>query len=63
MKIELTTESPLSSYDIPIVRINGVDYGPADIVLQTEKTAAQFVIENIKKFLSQWPSGPKLDLD
>lgn len=32
MKIELTTDSPVSRYGMPAVRIDGNDYGPADEV-------------------------------
>lgn len=32
LKIELTTDSPASSYGISVARIDGVDYGPGDRV-------------------------------
>lgn len=54
---ELTTESTMSHYGIPVLRINGVDYGPRDIVAQytelledgaptKDMTAAEFVCVN-----------------
>jgi hypothetical protein len=57
MKAELTTDSTMSHYGIPVLRLNGNDYGPKDVVgeytdLLTEvtstktMTAAEYVCLN-----------------
>lgn len=70
----LTTDSPLSHYGAPVLRIEADDidgdFGPRDII--DGRPAAYAVagwaiqaertpeeIEAAKKFLSQWPEGPQ----
>ena len=67
MTLELTTESTLSHYGIPVARINGIDRGPKDICEEIvgSPTAALIVCSNLQmvdlagaeKFCSQDPSG------
>jgi hypothetical protein len=72
MTIELTTESSLSHYGIPVLCIDGVDYGPSDIVPTQSgvvMTGAEVVVELVldgtlsraegESFCAQWPDGPQ----
>ena len=72
VKIELTVNSSASSYGIPVARIDGVDYGPKDVLpshhfvanvivnwaKESERTEEE--IRGAKLFLMQWPDGPQL---
>ncbi len=69
----LTTESPQSSYGIPVLEINDQTFGPAESD-PNGNNAAQIVaswarqgnrtvrqIDAAHSFLSQWPQGPQVD--
>ena len=67
MTLELTTESTMSHYGIPVARINGIDRGPRDICAEIvgTPTAALLVccnldcvdLESAKLFCAQDPTG------
>lgn len=63
LSVELTTESPKSSYGLPVLRVNGLDYGPKDHVAGTNLTAGDVAIlskiEGTKDFLCQAPDAAR----
>jgi len=55
--ITLTTDNAASSYSVPVAVIGGQAYGPADIVMGTDKQAGELVREWAERFCGQWPEA------
>jgi hypothetical protein len=57
MELLLTTEHAASSYGVPVAVIDGQAYGPADVVPETDRTAAELVRELAQRFLDADPGN------
>ena len=70
VKATLTTDSSSSHYGIPVLRVEGEDYGPADILPSglsgaalIAQVAGEFDAETreaAQNFCAQWPEGPQI---
>ena len=61
-EVELTTDSPKSSYGLPVLRVDGNDYGPCDWVggqLLAGDLAVLAKLPGTRAFLQQSPNASK----
>lgn len=61
MEYVLTTEHPASHYGIPVLLVNGREYGPADVLpggdvaCDVARTLADLVSQAVRRYNSQMP--------
>ena len=60
--IELTTNSPASHYGIPVLRIDGDDYGPADSIEHTRYAHAGGTAGTAGCFVAAAANAGEMDL-
>lgn len=61
VEAELTTDSPKSSYGLPVLRVDGEDYGPGDWVgaLKAGDIAILGRLQGTRDFLDQHPEASR----
>lgn len=58
--VRLTTDSPASSYGVPVLRIEDdtpTDYGPADIVVTPDYPRGERAAHIVCEHADDWPEG------